>query len=75
MKITGQPRYYGKNGNSGKEVRRYFCGTCASYVPKLSHNQRLTNRPLYTEDDCLIIEGKDGIADDSPTFVKIGKLG
>ena len=73
MKITGEPKYFGKNGNSGKEVRRYFCGTCASYVLSVRVS-RLTDRPLYTEDDCLIVIDEDGISDESPVFVKIGEL-
>jgi hypothetical protein len=30
LKLEGLPKIYAITGSSGKEVRRYFCGTCGS---------------------------------------------
>lgn len=71
FKLTGTPKVYAKTGNSGSEIRRYFCGHCGSYI---LHRDRLDRqlifRPVYVETDSDLVDGK--ATDDTPVYVKIG---
>jgi len=64
---------YAKIGNSGSEIRRYFCGHCGSYI--FSRQDRLDRklifRPVYVETDGDLVDRK--ATDDTPVYVKIGQ--